>query len=77
MACKRSSDFDSDILHTLSPSYRGAFFFRVMDYYVYILESEVTGSFYIGQTQDIDARLEKHNKGYVKSTKAKRPWKLV
>jgi len=48
-----------------------------MDYYVYILESEVTGSFYIGQTQDIEGRLEKHNRGYVKSTKSKRPWKLV
>lgn len=48
-----------------------------MTYFVYILQSEVDGSFYIGQTQDIEARLIKHNKGYNRSTKNKRPWKVI
>ena len=46
-------------------------------FYVYILYSESFDSFYIGQTNNLDSRLERHNKGYVKSTKSKRPWKLV
>ena len=48
-----------------------------MQFYVYILSSDVNGQFYIGQTQDIQNRLTKHNKGYVKSTKSKRPWTLL
>jgi putative endonuclease len=32
---------------------------------------------YIGQTVNLVARLKKHNKGYVKSTKGFRPWKLL
>ena len=48
-----------------------------MKYHVYILESIEYGQYYIGQTQDLDKRIEKHNKGYVKSTKGKRPWKVL
>ena len=47
-----------------------------MEYYTYILQSELSGTFYIGQTQNIDKRIETHNAGKNKSTKAKRPWKL-
>ncbi|MBN1597614.1 MAG: GIY-YIG nuclease family protein [Bacteroidales bacterium] len=39
-----------------------------MKYYVYILESQKDYSFYIGQTQNSKSRLEKHNKGYIKTT---------
>jgi putative endonuclease len=48
-----------------------------MTYVVYILESEVDGTLYIGQTQNLASRIEKHNKGFNKSTKAKRPWKII
>ena len=47
-----------------------------MTFFVYILQSDVDGSFYIGQTQDLIKRLEKHNKGLNRSTKLKRPWKV-
>ena len=46
-------------------------------YYVYILESNTKGRFYIGQTINIKERLHKHNSGYVKSTKPYIPWKLI
>ncbi len=48
-----------------------------MGYTVYILQSLKTNRFYCGQTQDIEDRLERHNSGYSKFTKAERPWKLV
>jgi putative endonuclease len=48
-----------------------------MTYSTYILHSQASGRFYIGQTQDLEKRLAKHNAGYVKSTKAYKPWKLV
>ncbi len=35
------------------------------------------GIFYTGQTQDIDARLERHNQGRSKYTRDKGPWELV
>ncbi len=44
---------------------------------VYILKSELHERYYIGQTNDIEKRLIRHNKGYVKSTKAYIPWTLV
>lgn len=34
------------------------------------------GSFYIGQTQDLSARLAYHNNGYGKYTRNKKPWEL-
>ena len=53
-----------------------AFFFE-MPYYIYILQSLKDGSYYIGSTQDLEERLERHNQGRSKYTKMKRPWKLV
>ena len=46
-------------------------------YYVYILQSEKDGSLYIGFTPDLGARVPKHNKKQVLSTKNKVPWKLI
>lgn len=43
----------------------------------YILQSLKDGSYYIGSTTSLNARIIKHNKGYSKYTKHKRPWKLV
>ena len=48
-----------------------------MQYFTYILESLKDGRFYIGQSQDLQTRLEDHNKGYSKYTKPYRPWKLI
>jgi putative endonuclease len=46
-------------------------------YYVYILKSLKDGKFYTGCTADIEKRLAQHNNGMVRSTKARRPLKLV
>lgn len=45
--------------------------------YVYILQSIKNNSYYIGSTENIEKRFKQHNSGYVKSTKIKRPYKLV
>ena len=45
--------------------------------FVYILYSEKSSRYYVGQTADIDKRLERHNLGNVPSTKHGTPWKLV
>jgi len=47
-----------------------------MKFYVYILYSYSLKRHYIGQTQDLNLRLERHNKGLVKSTKPGIPWAL-
>ena len=48
-----------------------------MPHYVYILQSETTGKYYCGETQNIEDRLERHNSGRSKSTKPGIPWKLI
>jgi putative endonuclease len=45
-------------------------------YYVYILEAEETKRYYIGQTENLDERVKRHNEGRNLSTKAYIPWKL-
>ena len=37
--------------------------FSVMNFYVYILQSEKDQSFYIGQTNDLMERLRRHSRG--------------
>jgi putative endonuclease len=44
--------------------------------YVYILESLDSGHFYVGITDDLRARLKKHNAGEVTHTSKYRPWNL-
>lgn len=46
-------------------------------FYTYILFSSKYSRFYIGQTDIISKRLERHNSGYVLSTKPFRPLELV
>ena len=48
-----------------------------MSYFVYIIHSQKDGSYYVGSTQDVSQRLERHNQGRSKYTKSKRPWRLV
>jgi putative endonuclease len=44
---------------------------------VYILESCVDKSYYIGQTNNLEERIKRHNQSRSVFTKSKRPWKLV
>jgi putative endonuclease len=48
-----------------------------MDYFVYILYSPSLDRYYVGQTKDIEERLERHNAGRNKSTKGGIPWEMV
>ena len=48
-----------------------------MPYYVYILQSQVDHSLYIGQTANLQDRLLRHNQGRSRFTKSKRPWLLL
>lgn len=45
-------------------------------HYVYILESSCGGHFYTGLTDDLAARLEKHNAGGIPHTAQHRPWAI-
>ncbi len=47
-------------------------------YHLYILHSETSGKYYIGQTNNIDRRLEEHNSLSINSFTSKyRPWSLM
>ena len=48
-----------------------------MPYFVYILQSLKDKTYYIGSTQDLNSRIERHNQGRVSYTKPRCPWKLV
>lgn len=46
-------------------------------YYVYILQSQRNGQYYIGVSKDPQRRLKGHNRGNTRSTKHKKPLTLV
>jgi putative endonuclease len=46
-------------------------------FYVYILQSEITGKYYIGSTKNVSQRLARHNAKMVLSTKHYCPWQLI
>jgi len=46
-------------------------------YYFYVIKSKVDGKLYKGYTKDILKRLSMHNSGKVKSTKRRKPFKLI
>ena len=46
-------------------------------YYTYVLHSLKDHKFYIGYTQNLKQRFEEHEKGFVESTKHRRPLKLI
>ncbi|MFA5934441.1 MAG: GIY-YIG nuclease family protein [Candidatus Paceibacterota bacterium] len=48
-----------------------------MPYFVYILFSEKDKKLYVGCTSNIEERLERHNKGDVKSTSKRIPFVLM
>jgi putative endonuclease len=45
-------------------------------YYLYILQSQKDGRYYVGVTNDVQRRVEEHNSGQSKSTAPYRPWIL-
>ena len=48
-----------------------------MAHFVYILQSLRNGGFYIGETKDVEKRLQFHNAGLQRSTKSRIPFKIV
>ena len=46
-------------------------------FFIYVLQSEQTGQYYIGSAKDVSLRLAQHNAGRTPSTKSYRPWKLI
>jgi len=46
-------------------------------YFLYILRSLKDNKLYIGTSNNIEARLKQHNNGLSKSTKYRRPFKLI
>lgn len=48
-----------------------------MFYYTYVLKSLKDQKSYIGWSDDLKARVNKHNKGLVQATQSRRPLKLI
>lgn len=48
-----------------------------MFYYTYVLRSKSDGNLYVGFTNDLKSRINKHNKGEVYATRDRRPLELV
>lgn len=48
-----------------------------MFYYTYVLQSLKNSSLYIGYTENLKERLERHNSGAVSHTKKYMPWELI
>jgi len=46
-------------------------------YFVYIIKSEKDESFYTGITKNLERRLQEHNRSDTKTTRSKKPWRLV
>jgi putative endonuclease len=45
--------------------------------FLYILQSETTGRFYVGSTSDLDRRLSEHHRGHALATRGRGLWRLV
>jgi putative endonuclease len=46
-------------------------------YYVYAISSIEKNYIYVGMTSNLEERIERHNKGYEKTTKPYSPFKLI
>ncbi|NPA79475.1 MAG: GIY-YIG nuclease family protein [Thermotogae bacterium] len=46
-------------------------------WYVYVLRSLKDRGYYIGYTSNLERRIEFHNAGRQRSTRHRRPWRLV
>ena len=47
-----------------------------MSFAVYAIQAK-NGRIYVGQSENVEHRLDAHNKGAVPSTKADRPWTMI
>ena len=46
-------------------------------FYIYVLKSGKDKDFYVGYTENLKSRFEQHRRGYVSSTKERRPLEIV
>jgi len=46
-------------------------------YYVYVIYSQIKQGYYVGQTEDVAARILRHNNGYESYTSKYMPWELA
>lgn len=46
-------------------------------YFIYVIESQLNKKRYVGFTNDLKIRLNEHNLGKTKSTKAYKPWEII
>lgn len=46
-------------------------------YYIYVLISDTDNKLYVGFTNDLKSRISRHNNGYVRATKHRRPLQLI
>jgi putative endonuclease len=46
-------------------------------FYTYVLKSEKDNKLYVGFTNNLEHRLEEHNKGNINSTRNRRPLRLI
>jgi putative endonuclease len=46
-------------------------------FYIYVLHSKRTCRYYVGSTEGVQKRLDEHNSGKSKSTRAGIPWDLI
>ncbi|WP_127140266.1 GIY-YIG nuclease family protein [Flagellimonas marinaquae] len=47
-----------------------------MEYFVYIVYSKALDRYYVGHSQDLDDRMNRHNSGRSKYTKIARDWEV-
>ncbi|MFZ0333555.1 MAG: GIY-YIG nuclease family protein [Candidatus Acidiferrales bacterium] len=55
----------------------GSTSFPFMPFFVYVLESETSGRYYVGQTKSVEERLAYHNANYSLALRNRGPWRLV
>ncbi len=46
-------------------------------YYLYVLQSELTGRYYVGHTKDLKERVKRHDYGRSQFTRSRGPYKVV
>jgi len=52
-------------------------FFKNMGFFIYIVFSEEVDRYYVGQTDNLDIRLDSHNSGKSPYTSIAKDWKMV
>jgi putative endonuclease len=45
--------------------------------FVYILQSETSGRFYVGSTDNLERRLSEHSRDHTPSTRGRGPWVVI